>query len=145
MSIPKGKRKESKVEFDNTYFKIYNDCMNLIEISFGADKEQREKHRNYIGYMAGKCIDVVCDIGTHIRVANSIYPKFLSELEERRKHQDIALGLCFDLLTKYQLIMQRLKVRDNKFVREIDNISHEINCIKSWRSSDYNRYKTLIA
>ena len=76
-------------------------------------------------------------------MANSIYPKTKVEFEERRINQDKAIGLCFDLLTKYQLVMNTLKVKDDKYTVEIKNISHEINCIKSWRASDNKRFKDL--
>lgn len=83
------------------------------------------------------------ELGTYIRIANSIYPVYQSELEERRLAQDKAIGLCFDLLTKYQLAMHTLKVKDDKYTVEIKHIIHEINCIKKWRMSDSNRFKNL--
>lgn len=36
MSIPKGERRQSKVEFDNTYFKVHDDATRLIDNNFGA-------------------------------------------------------------------------------------------------------------
>ena len=143
MSVNKCDRKLSKTEFDEAYFKLYDDCINLIELNFGAKGEIAEHHKAYIGVMADRILKVVCDMGTHIRIANSIYPKYKAEFETRRIHQDKALGLCFDLLTKYQLVMQKLRVKDDKFVEEIKHIRHEINCLKGWRESDFKRYKDL--
>lgn len=143
MSVNLIDRKESKVEFDNNYFRVYDDAVSLITNNFGANEEWAEERKGYIGVMGNKVLSAVSDIGTHIRIANSIYPKFQSELEERRIHQEKAIGLCFDLLTKYQLIMHELRVRDDKFTNEIKNIIHEINCLKKWRNSDNKRFNNL--
>lgn len=142
MSVNKGDRRESKVEFDNTYFKVYDDCVRLIECSFGAKGEIKEKKQGYIRAMSDRILKSVCDMGTYIRIANSIYPQYQSELEERRIAQEKAIGLCFDVMTKYQLIMTELKVPDDKHTNEIKNLIHEINCLKKWRESD-KRFKNL--
>lgn len=140
MSVVKNNRKESSVEFDATYFKIHDDAIRLIECWFGASKEDRVKHRGYIAMMARKILDDVFELGKHIRIANAIYPKSELEFYERRKHMELAIGLCFDILTKYQLTMQILKVRENKYLTEIKNLQHEINCLKKWRASDNKRF-----
>lgn len=142
MSVVKGNRRTSKVEFDNNYYKVYDDCCRLIENSFYAKQEIRESRHGYISTMSDRVLKVVSDMGTYIRIANSIYPKFKSELEERRLAQEKAIGLCFDLLTKYQLIMHELKIPEDKHTEEIKNIIHEINCLKKWRESD-KRFKDL--
>lgn len=36
MSVHKGDRHQSKVEFDNTYYKIHDDAVKLIENHLGA-------------------------------------------------------------------------------------------------------------
>lgn len=136
MSVNKVDRRESKVEFDNNYFRIYDDAIKIIKYNFGADKKRREEYKDYIRVMSIKVLEIVTDLGTHIRIANSIYPTYQSELEERRIEQDKAIGLCYDLMTKYQLIMRELRVKDDKYVQEIKNLIHEINCLKKWRTSD---------
>lgn len=142
MSVNRSDRRESKVEFDNTYFKIYNDAVTLIEKRFGA-KDAQAQRTGYISYMATAIMKSVTDIGTHIRIANSIYPIYKQELIERRLAQEKAIGLCYDVLTKYQLVMTELKVPDDKYVEEIKHLIHEINCLKKWRSSDNDRFKNL--
>lgn len=143
MSVVKGERKESKVEFDNVYFTIYKDAVRLINCQFGASELKKKEYYIYITEMSKEVLNTVSDIGKHIRIANSIYPIYLEELRVRRIEQEKAIGLCFDLLTKYQLIMYSLGTKDNKYVNEIKNISHEINCLKSWRASDNKRFKGI--
>lgn len=143
MSVPKPDRKESKVEFDNAYFRLYSDAMRLISLNFGADKEQLEMHKHYIKVMSVHVLEVVNDIGKYIRIANSIYPIYKSELEQRRIAQDKAIGLCYELLTKYQLVMNYLYVKGDKYTIEIKNVIHEINCLKKWRTSDNKRFRDI--
>ena len=143
MSVNKPDRKLSKIDYDNIYFKMYDDAMKLIQCSFGADKDIREEYKDYISTMKEKIINDVTDTGKYIRIANSIFPVSQAELTERRLYQEKAIGLCYDLLTKYQLVMKYLKVADDKYVEEIRHIVHEINCLKSWRTSDRKRFVSL--
>lgn len=143
MAVNTVDRRESRVEFDRVYFRVYDDAMKIIQNNFGASKEIREERKGYIAVMSDRVLKSVTDLGTHIRIANSIFPKYRSELEERRLEQEKAIGLCYDLLTKYQLTMTYLKVKDNKYVQEIKNLSHEINCLKRWRDSDRKRFSDL--
>lgn len=142
MSVNKSDRRESKVEFDATYFKVYHDAVNLIEHGFYAKGEEANR-KGYIGYMADAIMRSVTAMGTYIRIANSIYPIYKEELIERRIAQEKAIGMCFDILTKYQLAMTELKVPDDKHTDEIKHIIHEINCLKKWRTSDNKRYANL--
>jgi len=53
MSVVKGDRKESKVEFDNTFFKVFEDCVRLTENGFGA------KTDNYAHYIQSTKMEVI--------------------------------------------------------------------------------------
>ena len=141
MSVKKGERNteevDSKTGFFNTYFKMYDDAINLIDNNFGA------RDSIFVRKMSDKVFDIINDIGTHISIANAIYPKdkdYKKEYEERRTHQEIAIGLCFDLLNKYKIAAKKLKARGNEYVNETKNINHEINCLKKWRTSDNHRF-----
>lgn len=142
-NVKKGEKRESKNEFDNTYFKIHKDAILIIENNFGAKKEIKDVFQKYIKIMGDKVLSVVMDIGTNIRIANSIFPISHEEYLMRRAHQGKAIGLCFDLLTKYQLAMNVLSVPDDKYTVETGHLIHEINCLKKWRQSDHKRYKDL--
>lgn len=142
MSVVKGKRNESKVEFDNLYINIYRDAVRLINNQFGASERTREIYATYIREMSYKILDLVVDIGMHIRIANSIYPKTRLEYETRRTEQGIAIGMCYNLLTQYQLVMYTLGAKDDKFRNESDLVIKEINCLKKWRTSD-NRFSNI--
>ena len=126
--MSKGNGKESKVEFDNNYFKIYTDYMRLKSNNFGVKNEMLEKHSDDIRTSSEEILKVIYNIGTYIRIANSIYPVYQSELEERRLAQEKARGLCFDLLTKYQLIMYAFQIPDDKYTKEIKNVNPCVPC-----------------
>ena len=143
MSVSKPDRKDSRVEFDNTYFKVYHDAVEITNRFLFADEDKIKNRNDYIRTMSSRILIVASDIGTHIRIANSIYPTCKEEYLERRISQEKAIGLCYDLLTKYQLIMKELSIRDDKYVNEIKNVVHEINCLKKWRTSDNKRFGQL--
>lgn len=143
MSVEKSKRKQSSIEYDNTLFAIHNDAVNLITCNLGADERKKTLYSGYIKCISKQIMDCIFEITKNVKIANSIYPKYQSELETRRIHQDKAIGLCFDLLIMYQLALQTLGIKDDKHTEEIKHIIHEINCLKNWRKSDGQRFKNL--
>lgn len=82
----------------------------------------------------------IASVNEHISVANSIYPTCLTELEERRLHQDIAVGQCWRLKQELQYTIETLEVDINRYLRIAEMIDKEINLIKAWRKSD-NKFK----
>ena len=143
MSVANPDRKKSKTEFDRVYYAILADSLQITKNCFGASKEKRAEYAEYIRSMCNRVDRVVADIGTHIRIANSIFPKepdIQREAKERRVHQEKAIGLCFDLLTKYTNTMQILDVPEEKYVEHFKRIVHEVNCLKNWKKSDDKRF-----
>lgn len=143
MPTPKGDQRKSRVEFDNVYFKVYEDAVRLCENNFGANEDMRIAYKEYISANKTEIMQDVLAIGRYIRMANSIYPKSkedTTEIEARRLYQSQAIGLCYDILTKYELLMKMFKVKDDKYTLETKNLSHEINCLKNWRKSDNKRF-----
>ena len=90
MSVKKHDRHESKVEFENAYFTIHDDAIRLIQNSFGGTKEKRIIFKDYLAVSSRKILADILDIGTEIRIANSIYPQSVEEHNERRIHQERA-------------------------------------------------------
>lgn len=84
--------------------------------------------------------DCLRSIGEHVYVANSIYPTCLTELEERRVHQDLAIGYCYTLVQELQYAIETLPVDVNTFLRFGADIQKEVDLIKGWRKSD-NKFK----
>ena len=143
MSTPKGKRNPSKDEFDALYYQVHNDAEDMIEHNFRAKPEIAQQNDSYIKTAGTKLRGLVWDLINNIKIANSLYPTTHEELIERRLAQDRALGICASILTLYDIVMQKLKVKDGMGVEEIKHVSHEINAIRAWRTSDNKRFKDL--
>lgn len=139
MSVPKGKRNKSKVDFDDLFFKVANNTANVVENHFGIDEVEYTRHRMYIDYKGAELLQLVNLILRYIRMANA-FPTCRKEYETRRDCMTRAIGLCYSILTNYQLVMRRFEIDDNKYVADIDDIRHFINSIKNWRKSD-SRFK----
>lgn len=85
-------------------------------------------------------IDAIRSIVREVYIANSIYPTCEDELVERRIHQDLAVGYCYDLTQELQYAIETLPVDVNTYLRFGDMIQTEINLIKGWRKSD-NKFR----
>lgn len=66
MSVKKHDRHESKVEFENAYFTIHDDAIQLIQNSFGGTKEKRIIFKDYLAVSSRKILADILDIGTEI-------------------------------------------------------------------------------
>lgn len=67
----------------------------------------------------------------------------MTEWEERRLAMGKAIGICYAILTNYQRIMMRLRIPDNKYTVDIQNVIRMISCLKAWRKSDNRLRATL--
>ena len=139
MSVPKGKRNKSKVDFDDLFFTVANNTANVVENHFGIDEVEYTRHRMYIDYKGAELLQLVNHILRYIRMANA-FPTCRKEYETRRDCMTRAIGLCYSILTNYQLVMKRFNIDDNKYEADVKAIKHLVNSIKNWRKSD-NRFK----
>lgn len=122
------------------YFKLVDGVDNLIEHGFYAEGTILQNNRWFINARFQTLQKLTDDLLYHIKIANSIYPTCMAELEERRVSMDKAIGVCYAILTNYQRIMTRLRVPDNKYTLDIKNVMRMINALKAWRKSD-NKFK----
>ena len=131
MSVVKGKRSESRLEFDNAFYRVYNDAVQATTHNlYGKGNEI------YINSQSREIMRLVNLLLFYIRKANSIYPTCQEELNTRRVAMDEAIGVCFALITQYHLAFRTLGVKEEKHCEEYKHIYHEINMIKAWRRSD---------
>lgn len=144
MSVKVPDRRPSKLNYDNNYFKINADVIRITNNNFGGNKKMLVVFSDYVEEMKKAVIKNVLDIGTNIRKASSIvYPVNKSEVDKRRDYQDAAIGLCYDTLTKYQLVMKILRTKDDKYTVEIKNLINEITYLKDWRTADHSRFRSV--
>ena len=140
MSVVKSKRNQSKIEFEMTYFKIDDGVDNLVEHQFFADYNQIQEHKILLSSRSMSLERLTDSLLYYIKIANSIYPTCMAEWDERRVSIGKAIGTCYAILTNYQRIMIRLRIKDDKYTENINDVVKMINSLKAWRKSD-NRLK----
>ena len=141
MSVVKSKRTQSKIEFEMTFFKVADGVDFLVENQFFVDYEQMQEHNIFISSRSMSLERLTDSLLYYIKIANSIYPTCMAEWDERRVSIGKAIGTCYAILTNYQRIMIRLRIKNDKYTENINNVTKMINSLKAWRKSD-NRLKT---
>lgn len=89
-------------------------------------------------------VDCLREITKEVFIANSIYPTCIEELNQRRLHQDEAIGQCYRLTQELQYAIETLPVDVNTYLQFGEAIQTEINLIKGWRKAD-NKFKGAIS
>ena len=143
MSVVKSKRNQSKIEFEMIFFKIAEGVDNMVEHEFYAEGLLAVKNKTFLDIRSRSLEELTDKLLYHIKIANSIYPLCMAEWEERRLSMGKAIGTCYAILTQYQRIMMRLRIPDEKYTLDIENIMRMINSLKAWRKSD-NRLKSSL-
>lgn len=162
--IKKSERKESKLQTVHNAYKIRTAVTKLAENNFYFDlnkinevveentkyiqdetmKEKAKKRiyqyfNNQILRITDRIINAACEINEHLRVANTIFPTYMSEFEERRLELDRAMSCCNILQDELQYAGECLYADLNKFTYIVIEIEKEFNMIKKLRQSD-NRF-----
>lgn len=143
MSVVKSKRNKSGVEFEMILFQLVDGIDNLVEHDFYAEGMLAVKNKMFLEMRSRALEDLTDKLVFYIKIANSIYPQCIAEWEERRVAQGKAIGTCYAVLTNMQRIMMRLRIPDNKYTLDIQNVMRMINSLKAWRKSD-NKLKTKL-
>lgn len=136
MSVVKSKRNKSSVEFEMILFQLVDGIDNLVEHDFYAEGMLAIKNKMFLDMRSRALEELTDKLVFYIKIANSIYPQCITEWEERRVAQGKAIGTCYAVLTNMQRIMMRLRIPDNKYTLDIQNIMRMINSLKAWRKSD---------
>ena len=143
MSVVKSKRNKSGVEFEMILFQLADGVDNLVEHDFYAEGMLAVKNKMFLEMRSRALEELTDKLVFYIKIANSIYPQCITEWEERRVAQGKAIGTCYAILTNMQRIMMRLRIPDNKYTLDIQNVMRMINSLKAWRKSD-NKLKTKL-
>lgn len=174
MSVLKANQKPSPFEVEHHAYKIRTVITDLALRKFGLkeytekpkpetyskwSQQQKDGHdksvaKNKERYEAfiewfipdeQKSILNLCRNMIHeIFLANEIYPQYLCECDERRLHQDLAIGYCENLIQELQYVITTLHVNIEKYETITKMIVHEQNLIKGWRKSDNKVRKKIL-
>lgn len=161
--VKKGERKESKLQVIHNAYMIRMAVTNLAENNFyitlskiedrienrikGLEEKEKAKvrdnmykfYRNQINRITDNVINLADGISKHLRIANTIFPTYMSEFEERRLEMDRAMACCNALQDELQFAGECLYVDLNKYTNLVLQIQQEFNMIKSLRQTD-NRF-----
>lgn len=162
--IKKSERSESKLQTVHNAYKIRTAVIKLAENNFYFDlnkindvveqntknitdeklKEKAKKRiyqyfNNQILRITDKVINSACGINEHLRIANTIFPTYMSEFEERRLELDRAMSCCNVLQDELQYAGECLYADLNRFTSLVMEVQKEFNMIKKLRQTD-NRF-----
>lgn len=128
-----------------TYSKWSQQQKDGYDKSVGKNKERYEAFIEWFIPDEQKSILNLCRNMIHeIFLANEIYPQHLCECDERRLHQDLAIGYCENLIQELQYVITTLHVNIEKYETITKMIVHEQNLIKGWRKSDNKVRKKIL-
>ncbi len=161
--VKKSERKESKLEVIHNAYAIRMAVTNLAENNFfitfskiedkiqnrikGLEEKEQKRikesmykyYRNQINRLENNVIELAIGISRHLRIANTIFPTYMSEFEERRLEMDRAMACCNALQDELQYAGECLYADLNKYMNLVLEIQKEFNMIKSLRQTD-NRF-----
>ena len=167
-SIPKSKRSESKLEALHRAYELRRKITAELMATFGysqkkleahvqkmtayvQDPEEREKMSKairelqdgfdswFIRRERDRVADFCQGITEHLRAANTIWPTYMAEFQERRLEMDRALVCCNKLQDELQYIAETLPADKNKFMNIVLEVQAEFDMIKALRQAD-NRF-----
>lgn len=161
--VKKSERKESKLQTMHNAYKIRMIVTKLAENDFyinsskieniitekikrfPEEEQQKIKKRTYqyfeqqLNRSTNSVIELATGISRHLRIANTIFPTYLSEFEERRIEMDRAMSCCNALQDELQYVGECLYADLNRYTSLVLLIQQEFNMIKVLRQSD-NRF-----
>lgn len=161
--VKKSERKESKLQTIHNAYKIRMNVTKLAENDFyisnskieniiaekikrfPEEEQQRIKKRTYqyfeqqLHRSTNSVIELATGISRHLRIANTIFPTYMAEFEERRIEMDRAMSCCNALQDELQYIGECLYADLNRYTNLVLLIQQEFNMIKALRQSD-NRF-----
>ena len=135
MSVPKSERDISTKEFVEMYFLMYDKVTDSVEVHFRVSDIEYEQHKIYIDTNSKDLYSLCDEILKQIRLSEACAEnKALQYIKERSLtlYLTKAIGLCYTLLSQYQLILRKLHVNDDDF---IENIKSIINLKESLENS----------
>lgn len=128
-----------------TYSKWSQQQKDGYDKSIAKNKERYEAFIEWFIPDEQKSILNLCRNMIHeIFLANEIYPQHLCECDERRLHQDLAIGYCENLIQELQYVITTLHVNIEKYETITKMIVHEQQLIKGWRKSDNKVRKKIL-
>lgn len=144
MAVLKSKRGIAKMEFYHNARKLRKDTINLLLRDFGIrDSVRKQKSTGeaivleyppwLIDHFRDTAISLLRNLMLHITAGNSVYPTNISECEQRRHYQNLAIYDCEQLLQEIQAWTDILPVQISKIQPFVEAVDLEVRLLKGWR------------
>lgn len=144
-NVPKFKRKESSFQVFETAKKVRKELTTYVLRDFAIDGKLSEMEYWILNDERAEIMHDIRNACSCIEMANSIYVTCQSELEERRKYQNLAIGWCNRLKTELNYICDNFssKVNMKKYGISSRMVDEEIGLLKAWRKSNKKIQKSI--
>lgn len=142
MSVLKNKRNAPKPKLAaiTTAFDIRNKlfliCAHKFYIRLEAITDPTLDIDWEINFVRNAVANEAFNLVKYVIYANSIYPYYEFEFNNRRNYQDLAICTCEHIIQIFTFANQMLKGDANKYKDIIEQIRLESNIIRGWKKSD---------
>ena len=134
MSVPEGKRTESKLE-------VQTKARELAKYTTEICSNEKVFPKRDRWCITNRIVNVVLTIMEEVDTANDIYVSTRGDFVLRRKSQTIALSHTARLLGLMQLAYEKYNIDDKRIKHWTQLVVDVRELIKKWRQSDSDRYK----
>ena len=137
-SIKARLMKPTGLEFHETAYKIDKEIWNFLKHEY-KNKASNGDGTLPVRYWQTHAVPIHRECWrmiSEITYANSIYPTDQNELAERRKHQQEAIGCCYNLFQLIRLMANEIpSVNLDKLAVALDLIDRECDLLRAWKRS----------
>ena len=136
MSVPEGKRTESKLAF-------HTKAIELAEYTTTICNNNKIFPKRDRWMLSSKIVNASLDILTNVVTANGTYVSTKNDYLERREFQVIARDATLKLLALMELAYVKYHIESKRMEHWTRLVYEERNAILKWMKSDKDRFKNL--
>ena len=136
MSVPEGKRSESKLEVQTRA-----KALALYTVTICGNEKVVPKRDRWA--VTNRIVSTALTIMEEVDVANDIRVSTMGDFELRRRSQTIALSSTAKLLGLMELAYVKYNIEGKRMSYWATLVMEERELIKKWRQSDKKRYESL--
>lgn len=147
MSVVKSKRNKSKEDFEALYFKVADGVDTLVEHNFYANHEQLEKNKTFLDIRCTTLEKLTDDLLYNIKIANSIYPTCIAELDVLNCYKSWRGVVIVDHNAYYKTICSMDKLYYSLFPNKVQNVRKSRNklCTDIYIDANKNDFKYILS
>ena len=138
-SIKARLMKPTGLEFHDTAFELDREIWNFLKHEYKNKSKGENGGELPVRYWQTHAVPIHREcwrLISEITYANSIYPTNNEELQERRNHQQNAIGCCYNLFQLFRLTLNEIPNIDaNKLTNALALIDKEAELLRAWKRS----------